>query len=135
MRTSRTGFTLIESCVASALLVAALTTVVALLASVARQRHGASCHAQAVVIADNLLERLTAEPYDALTFERADEIQQAANMTELIPGGEAVVRVSAASGSLAAKRIEVEVTWRISQTAPPARHAVATWVYRREGEK
>jgi Tfp pilus assembly protein PilV len=135
MRTSRSGFTLIESCVASALLVAALAAVVGLLAAVARQRQGASCHAQAVIIADNLLEQLTAEPYDALTPERADEIQRAANAVELIPGGDAAIRLSDASGSLVAKRIEVEVTWRLSGTAPPSHHAVATWLYRREGGK
>jgi Tfp pilus assembly protein PilV len=135
MRPSRSGFTLIESCTAAALLAATLTVVVALLTSVARQRQGASRHAQAVVVVDNLLERLTAEPFDAITPQRADELRQSLDVAETLPNGEVTVHISDAAGSPPGKRIEVDVSWRTGNSGPSPRHAVATWVYRREGKR
>lgn len=134
MRRPREGFTMIESCAAAAILAAALAIAVGLLTSVARQRQGASRHAQAVVIADNLLQRLTNEPYAALTADRADEIRRQA-VSEMLPDGDLTVQISDVSGSPAGKRIEVDVTWRAGGTAPSRHHAVATWMYQREASR
>jgi Tfp pilus assembly protein PilV len=129
MRRSRYGFTVIESCAAAAVLAAALTVVVSLLISVVRQREGATCHAQAVILADNLLERLTTESYEAITTERAELVRQAANVDDLLPQGDAAMRVSDVTGPPAGKRIEVEVSWRAGSNGPLSRHQVVTWVY------
>lgn len=125
---------MIESCAAAAILAAALAIAVGLLTSVARQRQGASRHAQAVVIADNLLLRLTNEPYGALTADRADEIRRQA-VSEMSPDGDLAVRVTDVSGSLPGKRIEVDMMWRAGGTAPSSHHTVATWVYQREASR
>jgi prepilin-type N-terminal cleavage/methylation domain-containing protein len=135
MRRSRQGFTLIESCAAAAILAAALSVAVGLLTSVARQRQGASRHAQAVIVADNLLERLTSEPYEALTAERADEVRRQSEIAGLLPNGEVQIRLGEASGSPPAKRIEVDVIWRTTGTGSPSHHNVATWVYGREANR
>jgi type II secretory pathway pseudopilin PulG len=134
MRRPREGFTMIESCAAAAILAAALAIAVGLLTSVARQRQGASRHARAVVIADNLLQRLTNEPYRALTADRADEIRRQA-VSEMLPDGDMAVRITDVSDSLPGKQIEVDVTWRAGGTAPYRHHTVATWVYEREVTK
>ncbi|HVA45202.1 MAG TPA: hypothetical protein VNH11_02350 [Pirellulales bacterium] len=131
MRRSRSGFTLVESCAAAALLAAALTIVVALLTSVARQRQSAGLHAKAVVAADNLLERLTAGAYDSITPQRADELRQASKIAEQLPDGTVALRVAAIDGSPPGKRIEVDVHWR-SGSRGASRHRVATWVFRKE---
>jgi hypothetical protein len=119
---------MIESCAAAAVLGAALVVVVTLLTSLGRQRQGASRHAQAVIVAENLLERLTAAPYEALTPE-AESVRRASNVAEFLPDGEAKIRLSDVAGTPAGKRIEVEVSWRPAGGGPPSRHQVATWVY------
>ncbi|HQU45407.1 MAG: hypothetical protein B7Z73_14285 [Planctomycetia bacterium 21-64-5] len=134
MRRSRSGFTLVESCAAAALLAAALTIVVALLTSVARQRQSAGLHAKAVVAADNLLERLTAGPYDSITPQRADELRQASKIAEQLPDGTVALRVAAIDGSPPGKRIEVDVHWR-SGSGGASRQRVATWVFRKEKQR
>ena len=134
MRRSRKGFTMIESCAAAAILAAALAIAVGLLTSVARQRQGASRHAQAVVIADNLLQRLTSEPFAAITPDRAEEIRREA-VAEIAPDGDLAIHVTDVTGSPAARRIEVDVTWRAGGTAPYRHHTVATWVYQREASR
>lgn len=135
MKHPRAAFTLIESCAAAALLVAALSLAVALLTSVARQRGAAGLHAQAVLTADNLLERIMAGPYESLTKEHAAELLREQDLAETLPGGEAKIDVATESGSPARKNIVVEVSWQATPGGPPSRHAVATWVFRREGKE
>ena len=130
----RAGFTLIESCAAAALLVAAISLSVALVTSLARQRQAASMHAHAVLAADNILERFTSEPYEAITDERAAEICHDARVAELLPGGGAHITVGAESGSPLGKRIEVEIVWQADGSGASRRHQIVTWVYRVERE-
>lgn len=135
MTTSRSGFTLIESSVAAVLLAAVLSIAVALLTSIARQRQAASLHAKAVIAADNLMERLTAEPFDAITADRADELRQASPVAEELPEAAVDVRVSDVDGPPLGKRVEVEVKWQLRADGPPSRHAVAAWVFDAKGKR
>lgn len=128
--TKRRGFTLIESCAAAALLAAVLGIAVALLTSIARQRQSASLHAKAIIIADNLLERLTAEPFDAITADRANELQQASSLRELLPDGMAAITVTDVDGPPPGKRIEVKLEWQARAGGAPSQYTVATWVFR-----
>ena len=123
---------MIESCAAAALLAATLAIVVSLLTAVARQRNAAGLHAQAVIAADNLLERITSEPYESITAPRAAELKSASNIDEMLPDGEVEIKVSDASGSPPGKRIEVEIAWRTTGAQPLSHHHIATWVYRAE---
>ena len=129
MRPSRSGFTLIESCAAAALLAAALAIAASLLSSVARQRRSATLHATAAIAADNLLERITGESFAAITPELAGELGQRSNIADLLPDGAVEITVNPVVGPPPGKRIEVELTWRTSGSGPPARHAIATWVF------
>lgn len=132
MKRTRAGFTMVECCAAATVLLAALVLAVGLLTGVARQRQAASAHAQAIVVADNLLERITGEPYSRVAAERADEWRRESNVDELLTDGAASIDVSDEAGSPPGKRIAVEVTWRATPTGPLSRHQVATWVYRRK---
>lgn len=131
MKQHRSGFTLLESCAAAVVLMAALTTVVPVLISLARQRQEASRHAQAVILADNLLERITAEPYDSITDLFAGEIAKRANLAESLPQGQTTVQVTPEVGPPAGKRIQVDVVWQTTQSTPSSKIQVATWVYPR----
>lgn len=135
MSRARRGFTLIESCAAAALLGAAFVAAVSLLSAVARQRQAAVLHARAIVAADNLLERLTYIPYEEITPGRADELRQASKIAEILPNGVVAMEIAGEAGSPPGKRIEVEVTWRTAGKGQPARHCLATWVYRAEETK
>ncbi len=125
---------MIESCAAVAILTATLTLVVALLTGLTRQRQAARAHAQAVVAADNLLERITSEPYDDITSERVDELGREADLEKRLPGGAAEVDVAPQAGSPAGKRIVVGVTWRTSTSGPLSKHQVTTCVFRAGGK-
>ena len=133
MSRSRRAFTMVESCVAAVLLAAALGTVVGLLTSVARQRQAASLHAQAVLTADNLLERLTDGPYDSITSEAAEELTQTSAAAGELSDGAVQIRVADEQGTPPRKRIELEVAWR-SGGGRASRHRVATWIFAKEGK-
>lgn len=125
----RSGFTVIECCAAAALLVAALAVVVTLLTSVARQRQAAGWQAQAVIEADNLLERLTAEPYAELTGEHVAAMNLNESVAERLPNGDVEAQIKEEVGR---KRIEVEISWRGPRSEQARRHRVVTWVYAQE---
>src|SRR5487761_1402623 len=135
MNRSRRGFTMIESCAAAAMLAATLAMVVSLLAAVARQRQAAALHARAVIAADNLLERITSEPYEAITVQRIDELQHAAAIAEMLPDATVKVKLAAEAGSPPGRRIDVDLAWRTTGAGPVSRHRVATWVYRAEAKQ
>lgn len=128
-RMRRSGFTVIECCAAAALLAAALTVVVTLLTSVARQRQAASWQAQAVIEADNLLERITDEPYAALTSEHIVAMTSSECVAESLPNGAVEAQIDEEAGR---KRIEVKISWRGPRSEQARRHRVVTWVYARE---
>lgn len=131
-RTRRAGFTVIECCAAAAMLVATLTVVMTLLAAVAGKRQTATWQALAVIEADNLLERLTVEPYADLTSERVEAMDLGSRIAERLPQGTVAVRVEQQAGPPERKRIEVEVAWQPSHSDQPRRHRVVTWVYAQE---
>ncbi len=130
MNRARRGFTVVESCVAAALLGAALAISVALFTSVARQRQAAGRHARAVLMADNLLARITAEPYESLSAERALEICNEAGGTP----SQAAATIAEIAGSPPGKKITVALDWQPHGQGPPARHQVATWVFQPEDQ-
>jgi hypothetical protein len=86
-----------------------------------------------VLEADNLLARLTAEPYESLTSQRAAEICEQSPPGEMLVETSATVELvsadSASGKKLAGKKITVAIDWRTSGQGPPARHQVATWVF------
>lgn len=132
-RTRRTGFTVIECCAAAAMLVATLTVVMTLSAAVARKRQTATWQALAIVEADNLLERLTVEPYADLTSERVVAMDLGSRLAERLPQGTVAVRVDEQAGPPERKRIQVELAWQPPRTDQPRRHRVVTWVYAQQG--
>ncbi|HJT31919.1 MAG TPA: hypothetical protein VJ783_07680 [Pirellulales bacterium] len=130
----RSGFTVIECCAAAALLAAALTVVVSLLTSVARQRLAAAWQAQAVIEADNLLERLTAEPYVELTGQHVAAMNLNESVAERLPNGAVEAQIDEEAGPPGRKRIEVEISWHGPRSEQARRHRVVTWVYARDEE-
>lgn len=133
-RSRRQGFTVIECCAAAAMLLATLTVVVGLLSTVARQRQTARWHARALLETDNILERLTAEPYAELTSERVEAMNLDSQIAERLPQGAVEVRIDEEAGPPERKRIAVEITWRHPRSDQQQRYRLATWIYAQEGQ-
>jgi hypothetical protein len=122
---------MIELCVAAAMLAAALSVVVTMLGAVARQRRAAELHARALEEADNLLERLTAEPWEAITPERIAELGFAAKIADSLPEGELRIDMTSPSDAPATRRIDLAVGWRAAVGQSVHRLHLTTWVERR----
>jgi Tfp pilus assembly protein PilV len=130
-RRIRRGTTIIELCVAAALLAAALSVVVSMLGVVARQRRSAELRARALEEADNLLERLTAEPWESITPEQIANLGLAAKVAESLPDGELRIDVTSAPERSTTKRIDLSVAWRPAVGRPANHVRLTTWVERR----
>jgi len=122
---------MIELCVAAAMLAAALSVVVTMLGAVARQRRAAELHGRALEEADNLLERLTAEPWEAITPERITELGFAAKIADALPEGELRIDMTSPGGAPATRRIDLTVGWRAAVGQSVHRLRLTTWVERR----
>lgn len=124
------GFTMVELCAACGLLAVAILLTVATLGAAAKQRRGIEMRQQAIEAADNLLERLTAEPWDQLSDDRLNEIKDALGDEPLPPGGELQLELVEHSGPPAAKRIDVELSWQPSAARIRQRVRLSGWVFR-----
>jgi Tfp pilus assembly protein PilV len=119
---------MIELCVAVAMLAAALSVVVTMLGAVARQRRSAELHARALEEADNLLERLTAEPWDEITPERVTELGFAAKVADALPEGKLRIDMTSPGDAPATKRIDLAIGWRAAIGQSIHRVYLTTWV-------
>ena len=122
---------MIELCAAAALLAVALSAVVSTLAVVARQRRGAELHARALEEADNLLERLTAEPWEAITPERIVQLGFDQLVADALPEGELRIDVVTPADAPATKRIDLAVAWRPAVGKATNQVRLTTWAERR----
>ncbi len=126
----RRGLTLVELCATCALLAVAIPLTVAALGAAAKQRRGIEMRQQAIEAADNLLERLTAEPWDQLSNDRLTEIKDALSDEQLPSGGELQLELVEHSGPPAAKRVDVELSWQPSAARVRQRVRLSGWVFR-----
>lgn len=130
IRRPRRGMTLVELCATCALLAAAIPLTVVTLGAVAQQRRGIELRQRAIEIADNLLERLAAEPWEGLSPDRLAEFARAASAEQALPGGELKLALVEPPAEPAAKRIDLEVSWRASAAQVRNRVQLSGWVFR-----
>jgi hypothetical protein len=102
---------MIELCVAAALLATLLSAAATMLGMVARQRRGAELRARALEAADNVLERLSAQPWETITSRRADELGLPAKVDAALPGAELRVDVTSPPEDPSLKRVDVSIAW------------------------
>jgi hypothetical protein len=105
---------MIELFVSVAMLAASLATVATMSSAIARQRYGSELRLLALEEADNVLERLTAEPWEAISTKRADDLGLAEAVASMLPDGELKLRVGSPQDRPTAKRIDVTIAWRIA---------------------
>jgi type II secretory pathway pseudopilin PulG len=129
-RCHRSGFNLVEICVTCALLGVAIPLTVSTLGAAARQRRGVEMRQRAIEAADNLLERLVAEPWDKLSPERLAEAERGSPADEWLPGGQVKLQLVEPPGPPAAKRIDLELSWQPRAGRSRERVRLSAWNYR-----
>lgn len=126
---ARRGSSLVEICVAAAMLAAGLSAVVATLGSVAHGRRAAEQRQIAIEEAENVLERLTAEPWADLSVERIEQLQTTSHIGTRLPAGQLTVKLVTTPGAPDARRLDVEIRWRKSPGGSAAPVRLTTWIY------
>jgi Tfp pilus assembly protein PilV len=131
---NRRGSMLVEVTMATVILMIVMTVAVKTLALAARERSAAERRERALAEASNVMERLTAEPFDEVTPERAHALVLPPLARQVLAHGELSVDVSAAEpapGGVAAKRVAVGLRWRnrTGEWETPVR--LTSWIYRR----
>jgi type II secretory pathway pseudopilin PulG len=134
-RRYRRGFTIVELCVTCALLGAAIPLTVSTLGAVARQRRAAETRQAAIEAADNLLERLTAVSFEELTPEKLAAAERGLPAGEWLPRGQIKLQLLEPPGPVAAKRIDVELSWQPHAGPSRDRVRLSGWVHRKAGPR
>jgi hypothetical protein len=125
----RRGVILLEVIVGCGLLAVLLAVCVQLLSVTAIERRESQRRAIALVEVANLVERVSAMPYDDVTPEKLNELSLSPDVEHLLPGGTAQLTVDDEPGDVPAKRVQVKIHWGTGRHAPaPAR--LTYWVYR-----
>lgn len=127
------GFTLLEVSVAGVLLVLLMAVAVQMLGWLASERQAADRRQWAMQEAANVMERLSAQPWERLTSEHAAAIELTAAARQLLPEAQLDVKVIDESEQPDAKRLVIAVRWQRRPGQPVAQVALTSWVYRHGG--
>jgi len=134
LRQRRGGFTLLEALTAAALLLVVAALVVKITGFSHQERRAAARRLWAEQEAANLIERITARPYDQLSAARTSEFGLSDAARQLLPDGELDVAVDEVSGPPRGRRIRVNVRWRNPAGQYDAPVRLTAWVYDRGGQ-
>jgi hypothetical protein len=131
-RPRHSGVTLIEVSV-SILLVAALGSLLAqALVSRAGQQRSIEHRELAVVEAGNLMEQMTALPWNDLTQERLAQFTLSDNLRRAIPAAKLDVAIEPAAEKPEARRISISIDYPGPGGQPARATRLTSWVYRIE---
>lgn len=132
-RSQRRGLTLIEITIAVFLLAVSMTATVRIIGWLASERRACERRQCATREAANVMEHLTALPWDSLTAESARNFALSEPSRSGLPSGELSVAVDeqAAAGS---KRLSVRVRWRNRAGEWDAPVRLTAWIHR-DGRK
>ncbi len=123
---------------ATVLLVVAMTLTVKVLGWAAHDRRTAERRERAVVEAANVMERISAQPFEQLTPELAGRVTLSEAARESLPGAELAVDLQSGDGTgpagLAAKRIAVRLRWRGRSGSWEAPVRLTSWKFARRPE-
>jgi hypothetical protein len=130
---SRRGSLLAEVTMATVILVIAMTLTLRVLAMVALERRDFERRQRAVIEVANLMERVTAVPFDQVDPELARGMTLSDAGRRLLPDSDLAVDVQpkAGGGGRPAKRISIKLRWRgrSGEWAAPVR--LTSWIERR----
>lgn len=131
VRASRGGYSLIELTIASLLLGTAMGLIAPSLIWVARERRAAERRQEALQEVQNILERLTSQPWEAVTPELARETRLDERVSEQLPEARLSVDVTQTADDPDARRISVELQWLSGPGRNAAPVRLTAWIHRR----
>lgn len=131
-RTPRRGSMLVEMAISAAMLAVVMTLTIRVLGYAGQQRRFAEQRQRAMLEVANLMERLTAEPFDEVTADRARRLSIAPASAASLPGAVLTVEVKEErpASDRATKRIAARLRWkgRSGEWEAPVR--LTTWIER-----
>jgi hypothetical protein len=119
--------------VSGVVLVLLMAVAVQLLAWVAAERRAAERRQWALEEAANIMDRITALPWDSLNSDRLSDVARSSQADSVLPEGNLLVELMDMPGEFASKRVVVQVQWqaRPGQRVAPVR--LTSWVTHWEG--
>jgi hypothetical protein len=135
-RSRRRGSLLVEVAMAGVLLTIAMTLTIRVLGTVAAERRASEHRQRALVEVANLMERITAYPFDEVTPEVARRLKLSPPAERSLPDSELAVDIASSEPGQgrSAKRIAIKLRWRTAggEWAAPVR--LTSWIERRRQE-
>jgi hypothetical protein len=128
----RRGSLLAEVAMAAVMLMIAMTLTVKVLGYVGHQRRVSEYRQRAIQEVANVMERLTARPFDEITAEQARRLTPSPSARQSLPEAELAVGVAEdqPGAGRSAKRIAVRLRWRGRAGEWEAPVRLTTWIER-----
>jgi type II secretory pathway pseudopilin PulG len=127
----RRAFTMVEVTLSVLLLAVAMTTTVQILGWTATQRRAVERRQWAIQEVANLMEHLTAEPWDRVTPESAGTLTLSAEIRGKLPEPELKIHVDESAAGRGEKRLAIELRWRNRSGTWEAPVRLTAWIARR----
>lgn len=132
-RWARRGSLLPELVISAVMIAAAMSLTVNVVSQAVRQRRAADQRQRAILEAGNLMERITALPYDEVTVKRARGISVSPTAAASLPGVDLAVEIAdePPGPQPSVKRVAIRLRWkgRSGEWEAPVR--LTTWIQRR----
>lgn len=130
---TRRGSLLAETAMSGVMLIIAMGLVAKVVGAVGVQRRAWDRRQVAVFEAANLMERLTARPFESLTTEGAKDLALSDEAKRTLPEGRVQVEVTDDDpvGGDGSKRVFVQIQWRNRAGDWDAPARLTSWVHRR----
>jgi len=130
---TRRGSLLAETAMSGVMLIIAMGLVAQVVGAVATQRRAWDRRQTAVFEAANLMERLTARPFEALTTEGAKDLSLSDEASRTLPDGQVRIEIidNDPVGGDDSKRVSLQVRWRNRAGDWDAPVRLTSWVHRR----
>jgi len=134
-RPRRRGSLLVEVAMATVLLMIAMTLMVKVLGWVAHERRSAERRQRALMEVANVMERITAYPFEEVTPDLARRITLSETARGLLPDSELALDVSDGTpeAGRTTRRIAIRLRWRGSSGEWDAPVRLCTWIEQRKG--
>ncbi|MFH1264389.1 MAG: hypothetical protein ABIK89_01590 [Planctomycetota bacterium] len=126
----RRGSSLLEVTAAGILLAMMLTVSLQFFRATAAQRRGLQARRTAVEEVANVMERLSARPWEELTAENAGQVEPSPEVRQALSGSELKIDVLQTEGEPEGKRITVALRWPAGPEQPDRSVRLVAWRYR-----
>lgn len=127
------GFTVLEVCIAAAMLAVVAAGIMKATVAVERGRRAAARFDYASRELDNAMERYLHQPWDVITQQTADDLQPPKELLEQLPEARLetlVIEEDAATDALATKRVTMLLRWRNQASGDTPPLALTAWTFR-----